>query len=73
MNHQDTFIDSAATVQKVLLEEHQMESKQRLIRSVMRQDLDMRYRKVLPVSIHANSQKNLVCRQQFALKYIELL
>ena len=50
-----------------------MEPKQRLIRSVMRQDLDMRYKKVLPVSIHANSQKNLVCRQQFALKYIELL
>ena len=50
-----------------------MESKQRLIRSVMRDDLDMRYRKVMPVSIHANSPKNLVLRQQFALKYIELL
>ena len=73
MNHQDTFIDSAASVQKVLLEEHQMEKKQSLIRSVMRDDLDMRFRKVLPVSIHANSWKNLVLRQQFALKYIELL
>jgi len=73
MTQQDTFIDSAAAVQKVLLEEHQMEKKQSLIRSVMRDDLDMRFRKVLPVSIHANSWKNLVLRQQFALKYIELL
>ena len=73
MTQQDTFIDSAASVQKVLLEEHQMEKKQSLIRSVMRDDLDMRFRKVLPVSIHANSKKNLVLRQRFAQEYIELL
>ena len=35
--------------------------------------MGMRYRKVLPLSVHANTAKNLVCRQQFALKFIELL
>ena len=39
----------------------------------MKKELDMRYKKVKPVSLHANSAKNLVLRQQFALKYIELL
>ena len=39
----------------------------------MRKDLGMRFKKVIPVSIHANSETNLVCRQQFALKFIELL
>jgi hypothetical protein len=33
----------------------------------------MRYRKVVPISIRTNSEKNLVCRQQFALKYIHAL
>ena len=39
----------------------------------MKKDLGMRFKKVVHVSIHANSDKNLVLRQQFALKYIELL
>ena len=39
----------------------------------MREELKMRYRKVIPVSIHGNSQKNLVLRQQFAMKMIQLL
>ena len=39
----------------------------------MREELKMRYRKVIPVSIHGNSQKNLVLRQQFATKMIQLL
>ena len=39
----------------------------------MKQDLGMKFKKVVHVSIHANSDKNLVLRQQFALKYIELL
>ena len=39
----------------------------------MKTELGMRYKKILPVSIHANSPKNLVCRQRFALKFLELL
>ena len=39
----------------------------------MREDLGMRYRKIKPVSIHGNSDKNLILRQQFALKLIQLM
>ena len=39
----------------------------------MKRDLGMRYKKVVHVSVHANSAKNLVLRQQFALEYIRLL
>ena len=43
------------------------------IRAVMREDLDMRYRKIKAVSVHGNSEKNRVLRQQFAKHYIEAL
>ena len=73
MNDNNAFIDSAGTVLKVLEENHQIKAKQKEICSIMKHDLGMSYKKVLPVSIHANSPKNLVCRQQFALKFLEVL
>ena len=36
----------------------------------MSNELEMSYRKVKPVSLHANSEKNLVLRQQFALRLL---
>ena len=44
-----------------------MEATEQEIRMIMREDLDMKYRKVVPISIHGNSVKNLVLRQQFAI------
>ena len=32
----------------------------------------MRYKRIKPVSLHLNSAKNLILRQQFALKLIDL-
>ena len=32
----------------------------------------MRYKRIKPVSLHVNSEKNLILRQQFALKLIDL-
>ena len=40
---------------------------------VMRNNLNMRYRKIIPISMTANSPRNLVLRQQFAIKFIEIL
>ncbi|MCS5543864.1 MAG: hypothetical protein NZ767_03560 [SAR86 cluster bacterium] len=40
---------------------------------MMKKRLGMSYRKIKPMSLHANSQKNLVLRQQFALKLIDLM
>ena len=39
----------------------------------MKKEMKMSFKKVIHVSVHANSVKNLVLRQKFALKYIELL
>ena len=39
----------------------------------MRNELGMRYRKIEAVSVHANSEKNRVLRQQFAQEFIKLL
>ena len=39
----------------------------------MKKYMKMSFKKVIHISVHANSPKNLVLRQQFALKYIELL
>ena len=36
----------------------------------MREDLGMRYRKIKTVSLHSNSEKNLVLRQRWALEFL---
>ena len=73
MNEFNVFIDSAQSVKKCLLDTMEVDASEHEIRNVMRHDLNMRYRKVLPVSIHGNSEKNLVLRQQFARNMINLL
>ena len=72
LNARYAFIDSTASVVKHLKEEQEIIAKPKEVRTVMRQELDMRYRKVKDVSLHANSQKNLVLRQQFALELIKV-
>ena len=62
MNLQNSYIDSVDTVHKVLEEKHEIILKPWKVRDIMRNDLDMRYKKVKPISIHANSAKNLVLR-----------
>ena len=62
MSLANIFIDSVAFVQKRLKEEHHIEAKEWMIKGIMKKELDMRYKKVKAVSIHANSPKNLVCR-----------
>ena len=73
MNEFNVFIDSVQSVKKCLLDTMEVDASEHEIRHVMRHDLNMKYRKVLPVSIHGNSEKNLVLRQQFARNMINLL
>ena len=73
MNQLNVFVDSATSVRKALLEGIGVEAKKPEIRRVMRAHLGMRYRKIIPISVHGNSDKNLVLRQQFALNLIQLL
>ena len=44
-----------------------------LVRKVFRQELGLRYKKIKPLPYQGNSEKNLVLRQQFAMKMMELL
>lgn len=62
MNKDDIFIDSVQSVRETLAFDHDIEAKTALIRCVMKEEMGMRYRKILPLSIHANTAKNLVCR-----------
>ena len=73
MNQYNVFIDSAKSVRAALKENTGIEAGESEIREIMREDLGMRYRKIKPISIHGNSDKNLILRQQFALKLIQLM
>ena len=54
MNQEDTFIDSAASILKVLKYKDQEASNLIEIREIMKTEMGMKYKKVHPVSIHAN-------------------
>ena len=66
-----TFVDSVAMVKEKLEEATSHTWKSWEIKHVLRDELHMRYKKIKHVSVHANSQKNLVLRQQFALELIK--
>ena len=67
------FIDSVDTVRDALPIDQEKPFKNWEILHVMRSRLKMKYKKVVPMSIHANSEKNRVLRQQFAIKFIGIL
>ena len=52
---------------------HDIEIPGHQVVSVIKKDMGMRYRKINAISVHTNSNKNLVLRQQFALKLITLM
>ena len=55
------------------MHQDQLEVKPKEVHHVLKHELGMSFRKVLPVSVHGNSVKNLVLRQQFALHFLELM
>ena len=72
MNQQDDFLDSAGSVRKELMEKMGLDVTEQDIKRAMRQELSMKFKKVVPISIHGNSAKNLVLRQQYARNLIRL-
>ena len=50
-----------------------MEATEYEIKRAMREELSMKFKKVIPISVHGNSGKNLVLRQQYAKHLIQLL
>lgn len=73
MIEKHTFLDSVASIHQAISNESNLAVKEKDVKHVLKHELQMSYKKVLPVSIHANSTKNLVLRQQFALRLLELL
>ena len=65
-------MDSAKSVVRGMLEQQMIEVKETEVREVMRK-MGMSYRKVVHIPLTANSDTNLVLRQQWALRYLELL
>ena len=63
MNDDNKIIDSVAMLSKTLQEKYGIEAKEKEIKSVLRDDLNMRYKKIREVSIYSNSERNLVLRQ----------
>ena len=45
---------------------------EKLVRSVMKDELGMRFRKIKTVSLHSNSEKNIVLRQRWAIEFLAL-
>ena len=54
MNDYNVIVDSVAGVRKSLMEVLELDVKARVIRSVMKEDLSMSYRKILSVSWQAH-------------------
>ena len=62
MNQYNVVIDSVASVQKALFQGQDIKAKQSLIRSIMKKDLGMKYKRIKSISNEGNSPKNLVLR-----------
>ena len=62
MNEYNVFIDSAKAVKKALEDGLIAAADEIQIRRIMREELSMKYRKIIKVSVHGNSDKNLVLR-----------
>ena len=65
-------IDSARTIQKRIKQVTQEEISIKRIQNVMTKEMDMHYSKMKNISLHANSHTNLILRQRYAIKLLEL-
>lgn len=64
-------IDSVKEVIKIIDDQVSTQLKPPDVRKIMREDLGLRWKKVKEVSLHENSIRNLVLRQQFAMVFLE--
>ena len=69
----DRAIRTSQQVQHEVKAQHQVELSQAVIRSVLRKQLGLGYRMAQRVPIHANTERCLVLRQQYALAMLPLL
>ena len=70
LNGKREVIDSAAHVIKSLTKQQEIKTSEAEVRDVMKYELGMRYKKIKTVSLHSNSEKNLVLRQRWAIEFL---
>ena len=50
-----------------------LDLKEYQVRKILTFDFGMSYKKIKPVALHANSDKNRILRQCFAIEFVNLL
>lgn len=66
------YLNSIKYMQEKLKEEYGIEIKYWKLMQLLVHNLDMKYKKVKPISMRANDPKNLILRQQFAKSFLDL-
>jgi hypothetical protein len=65
-------VDSVAFVKEQLGEQHGIEIDYHRLKKIMKEELDLRYKKISPISWQGNSDRNKILRQQFAQTLLEV-
>ncbi len=60
MVSQHVFLDSVESIHDTIQTQHQLKVKKKEVHHVLKHDLEMSFKKIIPISIHGNSAKNLV-------------
>ena len=66
-------ISSIPSLVIALKERYDIDKKPWQLAPILKEDLGMSYRKIKPLSMNTNSERNLVLRQQYALQLVALL
>ena len=62
LNNKGSVISSTRSLQSKLKEEKDMELKRNYLAQILKDNVGMRYKKIKPITVNTNSEKNLVLR-----------
>ena len=62
LNNKGSVISSTRSLQNKLKEEKDMELKRNYLAQILKENVGMRYKKIKPITVNTNSEKNLVLR-----------
>jgi hypothetical protein len=68
--NRDRIIQSVDQIRSHLKEIRGIDASKREVTDVIKNEMDMSFRKLRKISLHGNSTKNLILRQQFAVKFL---
>ena len=70
--HNTQLMSKTENIKESFSRTHGVEVKHRFVIKVLKEELQMRYNKIVKVSIHANSKLSIILRQQCAVQLFEL-